>query len=270
MPANYKSKGPILFDAHANQNILPLTRRVAGLCYALFTLGCYLPLWPLFVVALGTKLYWQNRARGTWLESHFVWQKDTLLVALAVVVISLLMSTGMVGLIDLPEEYQFSLEKAARVLIIMTAIWLAFRMLKGWSRLHKYLPMSKPQPVTASKETASAVLDGTKSDTGSAARSFSSSMLIIMVVANLATLGWVWTSLGTLTGQGDNVMGLIYLLPWLGWAIIGSIVYGIIVVTYLISLPLASGNAGISKAKWLVPLVCLVMILLNTSILYLR
>jgi uncharacterized membrane protein len=271
-------RSSILSNTQTNKDIRPLTRRVAGLCYGLFTLGCYLPLWPLFLVGLTVKLRWQKYAKGTWLESHFEWQKDSLLIAFAVIASSMALSSGMMGLVDLPGLFGDYMPFSARALVGLAAIWLAFRMIFGWVRLHDYRPMGKQ---TAQAEpSSSAPVDIPASESApapglkSAARSFSYTSLAIVVAANLATLAWTLDGLGTLTGRGDNVMGLVYMIPLFGWAIIGTVVYGVILVTFWTS-ALSAAKTGIDgtppmrKSGWIVTIVCLAMILMNSSILFL-
>lgn len=273
----------ILSNTQTNKDIRPLTRRVVGLCYGLFTLGCYLPLWPLFLVGLVVKLRWQKYAKGTWLESHFEWQKDSLLIAFAVIASSMALSSGMLGLIELPGLFGGFMPVAARALVVLAAAWLAFRMMSGWFKLHDYQPMraAAPQAEPASSapigdagsESASATASVPVSASGvtSAARSFSYTALAILVVANLATLAWTMQGLDSVTGQGDNVMGVIYMVPLFGWAIVGPVLYGAILVTFWISAVRVAktGTTQMPKAGWIAPIVCVVMILVNSSILFL-
>lgn len=248
-------------DPQTNKPILPITQRVVGLCYALFTFACYLPLWPLFLVGLAIKLYWQNRAQGTWLATHFEYQKDSLLVAFAVFATVMALDSGFLGAVVLPEVLKIYLPTASRAVTVLMAVWLAFRMIKGWVRLHAYQAMAetpRAAPAAVMGEAAPVPAEGVRSAT----RSMSATMLPIMVVANILTLAWVFNGFASIADPSAAVMGLIYFVIWLGWATVGTLLYGSFLVSYWISLPASPQNGR--KSAWLLTAACLVMVLINT------
>lgn len=256
-----------MLTAQENQKILPLTRRVAGLCYALFTLACFLPLWPLFLVGLAFKLRWQKRAKGTWLESHFEWQRGSLLVALAVFASSLAISSGMMGIFPLGNVFNVFLQPVAVVAMFLAAVWLAFRMISGWRKLHQYLPMDEKSTEARSGTGDLAAVTEAAGGFKPAMRSLNLTALVVFVLINLMLLLWVGEEQNRLTGQGDGAMGAIIGIIWLAMATGGTVVYGIFMsVAWLArddkeQTGVASRTA--SNIRWGSTAVCLIMILAN-------
>lgn len=256
-----------MFNAQENQEILPLTRRVAGLCYALFILACFLPLWPLFLVGLTFKLRWQKRAKGTWLESHFEWQRNSLLVALTVFASSMAISSGMMGLFPLGEVLNVFLRPVATVAMFAAAFWLAFRMISGWRKLHQYLPMDEKSTEARSGAEDLASVPVVAGGLKSAMRSLNLTALIVFVLINLMLLLWVSEEQNRLSGQGDGALGAIIGIIWLAMATVGTVVYGIFMSVPWIARDEKEQTGVASKTasniRWGTTAVCLIMILAN-------
>lgn len=71
----------------------------------------------------------RSDARGTWVESHFLWQIRTFWFAIFWVLVAALL---MITLIGIP--------LAIGILVAVT-IWLLYRIVRGWLRLRDGLPM---------------------------------------------------------------------------------------------------------------------------------
>jgi uncharacterized membrane protein len=71
----------------------------------------------------------RSDARGTWVESHFLWQIRTFWFALLWVVIAFLLFVTLIGI------------PFAMVIRLALAVWLSYRIARGWLRLRDGLPM---------------------------------------------------------------------------------------------------------------------------------
>ncbi|MBI3569976.1 MAG: hypothetical protein HY082_02570 [Gammaproteobacteria bacterium] len=78
-----------------------------------------------FVVAVMINYIKSDDARGTWLESHFRWQIRTFWFSLPWFVLGVLTYIFIIGWI----------------ILAVTAIWLIYRVLKGWLNLYDNKPM---------------------------------------------------------------------------------------------------------------------------------
>ena len=73
-----------------------------------------------FVIAMMVNYIKQDDVRGTWLESHFRWQLRTFWFSLPWFVLGVLTYIFIIGWI----------------MIVVTALWLIYRILKGWLNLY--------------------------------------------------------------------------------------------------------------------------------------
>jgi uncharacterized membrane protein len=96
--------------------------------------GSFLLGWPSLLAVLLNYVY-RGRVRGTWLESHFVWQIRTFWLALAWVVL--------VGLVSLPLTLILVGFGTWMVGMALLGVWAIYRVARGWMRLnaHQTLPM---------------------------------------------------------------------------------------------------------------------------------
>ena len=78
-----------------------------------------------FVIAMMVNYIKSDDVRGTWLESHFRWQTRTFWLSLPWFVLGMLTYIFIIGWI----------------IIAVTAIWLIYRILKGWLNLYDNKPM---------------------------------------------------------------------------------------------------------------------------------
>ena len=78
-----------------------------------------------FVIAVMINYIKREDVRGTWLESHFRWQIRTFWFSLPWFVVGVLTYVFIIGWI----------------IIVVAAIWLLYRILKGWLNLYDNKPM---------------------------------------------------------------------------------------------------------------------------------
>ena len=88
--------------------------------------------------------YWKkDEVRGTWLESHFRWQKDTFwgfVIGFATVVVLMLIS---LGTLDRGPDGGGRMPFLLAIVAVLVAlhVWLAYRVVKGWMRLSENRPI---------------------------------------------------------------------------------------------------------------------------------
>ncbi|EMR13008.1 transmembrane protein [Methylophaga lonarensis MPL] len=96
-----------------------ITMVVYGLQAASFLLGIT------FLVAVIINYIKRDDVAGTWLESHFRWQIRTFWFGLLWAVIGALLTVVFIGV----------------VILLLNAIWLIYRITKGWLYLYENKPM---------------------------------------------------------------------------------------------------------------------------------
>lgn len=103
---------------------------VGGILTSATIVGAFLTGWP-SLIAVIINYVTRDRARGTWLESHWRWQLRTFWFA---VVWALLSGVLFVTLIGIP---------FALALILGTGLWVLYRVVRGWLALvdRKGLPV---------------------------------------------------------------------------------------------------------------------------------
>ena len=96
-------------------------------------IGAFVFGWP-SIIAVVINYIKRNDARGTWLESHFTWQIRTfwyaVLWAIAIWALSLPLMIVLVGFVTLWAG------------LIALSIWIAYRVVRGWTALRDNRPMS--------------------------------------------------------------------------------------------------------------------------------
>lgn len=78
-----------------------------------------------FVIAVMINYIKDDDVRGTWLESHFRWQISTFWFSLPWFVLGVLTYVFIIGWI----------------MLVVIAIWVIYRVLKGWLNLYDNKPM---------------------------------------------------------------------------------------------------------------------------------
>jgi len=113
---------PIESGAAAPDNLKTLTAVVYGLQAAFFLVGLSA------IVAVVINYVKQEEVAGTWLESHFRWQIRTFWFGLLWGTIGLLLFVFVVGWF----------------ILTVDAIWIIYRIVKGWLNLNDGKPMPLP------------------------------------------------------------------------------------------------------------------------------
>ena len=105
---------------------------VLGAFGAASVIGSFLFGWP-SIVAVITNYVKRSEVRGTWLESHFIWQIRTfwfaLLWALLVAAVSVPLTLVIIG---------FGTWVLGMTLL---GLWAIYRITRGWLRLNAHQPM---------------------------------------------------------------------------------------------------------------------------------
>lgn len=102
-------------------------KTVATVVYALQAVGFFIGL--TWIVAVVIDYVKRDDARGTWLESHFAWQIRTFWWGLLWAVIGVILFVVVIGWF----------------VLVADAIWIIYRIVKGWLNLAE----GKPVPVPA-------------------------------------------------------------------------------------------------------------------------
>jgi uncharacterized membrane protein len=112
-------QAPADMPTESLQSARTLTLVVYALQAASFLVGLT------FIVAVIINYVKRDDVRGTWLESHFRWQIRTFWYSLLWAVLGLLTFVLIVGY----------------VILVADAIWVIYRIVKGWLRLNDGKPM---------------------------------------------------------------------------------------------------------------------------------
>lgn len=106
-------------DAAAEHSAKQLATLVYALQAASFLVGVT------FIAAVVVNYVKRDEMAGTWIESHFLWQIRTFWYCLLWSAIGLVLAVVVVGFF----------------ILAATAIWLIYRIVKGWLRLSEGKPM---------------------------------------------------------------------------------------------------------------------------------
>ena len=101
---------------------------VVGIAGSATVIGSFIGSVP-SIVAVNLNYVKPGAARGTWVESHYRWQIRTFWWWLAWALVGLALLVVVVGL----------------VIWLVDAIWLIYRIVKGWVRLSEGKPMYEKQ-----------------------------------------------------------------------------------------------------------------------------
>jgi len=94
-------------------------RNVATAVYALQAVGVLVPVVLPWIVGVVIDYIKRDEARGTWVESHFTWQMRTFWWSLLGAVIGGILLLVLIGWL----------------VLAATAVWIIYRIVKGWLRL---------------------------------------------------------------------------------------------------------------------------------------
>ena len=94
-------------------------RNVVTAVYALQAVGVLVPVVLPWIVGVVIDYIKRDDARGTWVESHFNWQIRTFLWSLLWAVIGGILLLVLIGWL----------------VLAATAVWIIYRIVKGWLRL---------------------------------------------------------------------------------------------------------------------------------------
>jgi len=103
---------------------------LAGIFGAATVVGAFLTGWP-SLIAVILNYVKRSEVRGTWLESHFVWQIRTfwyglLWIGLCVLFVILTLGVGIL---------------IAWLPVVLVGLWFIYRIARGWMRLRAGRPM---------------------------------------------------------------------------------------------------------------------------------
>ena len=101
---------------------------VTGIISSAFILTAFLTGWPSILAVILNYLK-RDKARGTYLESHFRWQIRTFWFALLWVVIAWLLIFTLLGI------------PFGAAIFVIAGLWVLYRIARGWLRLNDRLGM---------------------------------------------------------------------------------------------------------------------------------
>ena len=102
---------------------------VSGLLSAGFVVTAFLFGWP-SVIAVVINFLTRNQVRDHWLESHWRWQWRTFWFAALWLLVAFAFGITLIGLV------------VAVPLILITGIWLLYRVVRGWLALGAGKPLA--------------------------------------------------------------------------------------------------------------------------------
>jgi uncharacterized membrane protein len=123
-PDNQLTLTHVIYGLHAFSAL-------TGLLSAAFVVTAFLSGWP-SIIAIIINYVKRNDVRGTWLESHFIWQIRTFWYALLWVAVAGLLFITVLGI------------PASWLLMLGTGIWVLYRIARGWLSLLDGKPMPPP------------------------------------------------------------------------------------------------------------------------------
>ena len=102
-----------------------------GLLGSAFIVTAFLSGWP-SIIAVIVNYVKRGEARGTWLDSHYGWQLRTFWWAVLWVVIAAILIATVIGVV------------IAWPLLVITGIWVLYRIVRGWIALSGARAMPVP------------------------------------------------------------------------------------------------------------------------------
>jgi len=96
-----------------------------------FIVTAFLTGWP-SILAIIINYVKRGDARGTWLDSHFGWQLRTFWYAVLWILVAGLLFLTVIGI------------PIAWVIVIVTGLWVLYRIIRGWMALIERRAMPRP------------------------------------------------------------------------------------------------------------------------------
>ncbi len=128
---------PITINAEPADSLVKLTHIIyalhafsllTGIFGSAFIIGMFLTGWP-SIIAVIINYIKKGETKGTYLESHFLWQIRTFWYAVLWVIVSVIAFFTLIGI------------PLAIGLWIFVSCWLIYRIARGWLKLNNKQPM---------------------------------------------------------------------------------------------------------------------------------
>lgn len=104
---------------------------LSGILTSASIAGAFVFGWP-SIIAVIINYITRGNVRGTWLDSHWRWQLRTFWYAALWLVIAGLLAITLIGI------------PAAILVIVVTGLWVLYRVIRGWVALAQRTPMPVP------------------------------------------------------------------------------------------------------------------------------
>ncbi len=129
-PAEATEEGPrawchIMYGLHA-------LSALSGILTSASIAGAFVFGWP-SIIAVIINYVTRAQVRGQWLESHWRWQLRTFWYAALWLLVAGLLAFTLIGI------------PAAILVIVITGIWVLYRVMRGWLALFDRRPLPLPQ-----------------------------------------------------------------------------------------------------------------------------
>lgn len=110
---------------------LHLFSAISGVLTSAFVVTAFLSGWP-SILAVILNYIQRDETRGTYLESHFLWQIRTFWYALLWLIVGGVLVVTIIGI------------PLALIIVVVVGLWVLYRMLRGLARLMDGEPMPVP------------------------------------------------------------------------------------------------------------------------------
>ena len=110
---------------------LHLFSAISGVLTSAFVVTAFLSGWP-SILAVILNYIQRDNTRGTYLESHFLWQIRTFWYALLWLIVGGVLVVTIIGI------------PLALIIVVVVGLWVLYRMLRGLARLMDGEPMPVP------------------------------------------------------------------------------------------------------------------------------
>ncbi len=104
---------------------------LSGIMTSASIVGAFVFGWP-SIIAVIINYVTRGNVRGTWLETHWRWQLRTFWYAALWLLVAGLLAATFIGI------------PAAFMVIVITGIWVLYRVIRGWVALLNRAPMPVP------------------------------------------------------------------------------------------------------------------------------
>ena len=104
---------------------------LSGILSSASIIGAFVFGWP-SIIAVIINYATRGNVRGTWLDTHWRWQLRTFWYAALWLLVAGLLTITLIGI------------PAAILVIVITGLWVLYRVIRGWSALLSRNPMPVP------------------------------------------------------------------------------------------------------------------------------